>query len=130
MNKVMLVGRLVADPTHRQTQSGVSVCEIRLAVPNRMDKDKSYYFNVTAWKGTADLCAKYLVKGQRVAVVGELQSRTYEAKDGSKRYTVDIRAEEIDFLDKPARTDQAAGAMQTPEELQGFSDISDEEMPF
>lgn len=105
MNKVFLVGRLVQDVELRTTAGGSSVCELRIAVPQH-ERDKSYYFTVVAWQKLAELCSNYLVKGQRLAVVGELQSRTYEAKDGTKRTVCEIRADEIEFLDKPQTVPQ------------------------
>lgn len=132
MNRVFEVGRLVADPESKATPSGVSVCEMRIAVPTRFgtetrhtaaDRQKSYFFTVIAWRGLADLCAKYLVKGQRIAVIGELQSRSYDAKDGTKRYITEIRADEIEFLDKPRDSE-------TP--MEGFTEYTPEdgELPY
>lgn len=123
MNKVVVVGRLVAAPEAKATQNGVSVCEMRIAVPHRTDREKSYFFTVIAWRGLAELCNKYLVKGQRIGVVGELQSRSYEANDGSKRYVTEIRADEIEFLDKPKDADAPTS---------GFTEYTaeDGELPF
>ena len=123
MNRVFEVGRLVADPESKATPSGVSVCEMRIAVPTRADRQKSYFFTVIAWRGLADLCAKYLVKGQRIAVMGELQSRSYDAKDGTKRYITEIRADEIEFLDKPRDSESP---------MEGFTEYTPEdgELPY
>ena len=130
MNSVSLVGRLVDNPKIRSTLSGHRVCEMRVAVKPKYDKEKVYFFNVSAWSALADLCCNYLVKGQRVAVVGELQSRMYEDKDGKKVNTVSVVAEHVEFLEKPKRTEQDSTPDEKPNEIEGFSDISDEEMPF
>lgn len=101
MNKVFLIGRLAREPEVRATQDGVSVATISVAVPRRTNREEVDFFNVVAWRGLAEVCAKYLVKGQRVAVAGELRTRTYDAKDGSKRYVTEIQADDVEFLEKP-----------------------------
>ena len=101
MNKVFIVGRLTRDPEHRTTPNGVSVTTLGVAVTRRMNREEADFFNVIAWRGLADNCAKYLVKGQQIAVVGELRTRSYDAKDGTKRYVTEIQADDIEFLAKP-----------------------------
>ena len=91
MNKVFIVGRLTRDPEHRTTPNGISVTTFSVAVTRRMNREEADFFNVVAWRGLADNCAKYLVKGQQIAVVGELRTRSYEAKDGTKRYVTEIQ---------------------------------------
>lgn len=109
MNKVFIVGRLTRDPEHRTTPNGVSVTTLGVAVTRRMNREEADFFNVIAWRGLADNCAKYLIKGQQIAVVGELRTRSYEAKDGTKRYVTEIQADDIEFLAKPGAGSGASG---------------------
>lgn len=108
MNKVFIVGRLTRDPEHRTTPNGVSVTTLGVAVTRRMNREEADFFNVVAWRGLADNCAKYLVKGQQIAVVGELRTRSYDAKDGTKRYVTEIQADDIEFLAKPGAAGSGA----------------------
>lgn len=89
MNKVFLIGNLTKDPEMRSTQSGVAVCNFTIAVNRRFKnangEQETDFLNVIAWRQLAELCGKYLAKGRKVAVTGSIQTRTYEAKDGSKR---------------------------------------------
>lgn len=101
MNKVFIVGRLTRDPEHRTTPNGISVTTFSVAVTRRMNREESDFLNVVAWRGLADNCAKYLVKGQQAAVCGELRTRSYDAKDGSRRYVTEILADDVEFLAKP-----------------------------
>ena len=127
MNKVFIVGRLTRDPEHRTTPNGVSVTTLGVAVTRRMNREQADFFNVIAWRGLADNCAKYLVKGQQIAVAGELRTRSYEANDGSKRYLTEIQADDIEFLAKPgaasASTDSFGGMREV-----GYED--EDKLPF
>lgn len=113
MNKAILIGRLTADPETRTTQSGVSVCKFTLAVDRRFrDADgnrQADFIPVIAWRQLADLCERYLAKGNKCAVVGSIQTRTYDAQDGSKRYVTELVADEVEFL-TPKADGGAGGA--------------------
>lgn len=103
MNKVYLIGNLTRDPESRATQSGVPVCNFSIAVNRRFVNQQTGqrevdYFNVVAWRQLADLCQQYLAKGRKVAVSGSIQTRTYQAQDGSNRLAIDIIADEVEFL--------------------------------
>ena len=104
MNKVFLIGNLTRDPELSQLPSGVSVCKFGLAVnrnfTNSSGEREVDFFNITAWRGLGENCAKYLSKGRKVSVVGNIQVRNYEDKDGNKRTAVDIVAEDIEFLSR------------------------------
>ena len=103
MNKVILIGNLAADPESRTTQSGVSQCTLRIAVQRRFagpdGKRESDFFNVICWRQTAEFCARYLSKGRRIAVEGSLQTRSYDAQDGSKRFVTEVIADNVEFCD-------------------------------
>lgn len=108
MNKVFLIGNLTRDPELRSTQSGVSVCTFAIAVNRRFKnqqtgQQETDFINITCWRQLADLCSRYLQKGRKVAVCGSIQTRTYEAQDGSKRSAFEVVADEVEFLSPPSR---------------------------
>lgn len=125
MNKAILVGRLVSEPEARETQSGVAVTTFRMAIARRNNRDESDFLTVVSWRGLAENCAKFLVKGQRVAVLGRIETRSYETKEGEKRYSTEIQADDIEFLDKPG--EKVARPKQEDEVV--FSEM-DEDLPF
>lgn len=99
MNKVLIIGNLTRDPELRQTNTGLSVCNFTVAVGRRHgENNETDFFSVQAWRGLADNCAKYLKKGKKVAVIGSLQNRSYEDKDGVKRTITEIIASDVEFL--------------------------------
>ena len=106
MNHVTIIGNLTKAPDMRQTTSGKNVCSLTIAV-NRRYKDAqgnatADFFSVQAWGKLAELCARYLDKGSKVFISGELRNRSYEAKDGSKRTVTEIIANEVEFLSPKA----------------------------
>lgn len=116
MNEVILIGRLTESPVLKSTTSGVSVCSLRIAIERRSDRDRTDYFTVTTWRGLAESCARHLMKGQRVSVRGELQTRTFEGKDGQKRYFTEVGAEEVEFLDRPKGEERFGGTEEFKED--------------
>lgn len=99
MNKVCVVGNLVRDPELRTTSNtGVSVCTFTVAVNRRSKDDAADFIPVVAWRELGDICAKYLRKGKKAAVWGELQTRSYEDEGGTRRYITEIVAAEVEFL--------------------------------
>ncbi len=102
MNKVILVGNLTRDPELTETSGGVAVCRFAIAVSrdyaNADGTRETDFFNITVWRGRAENCGKYLKKGNKVAIVGSLQNRSYEDKDGIKRNVTDVVANEVEFL--------------------------------
>lgn len=115
MNKVILIGNLTKDPEGGETTSGIPYSRLSIAV-NRPFTDENGerqadFFNVTVWRAQAQNCLKYLCKGKKVCVVGRLQNRTYEDKDGNKRMATDIIAEEVEFL---SPSDNSSVAEKTP----------------
>lgn len=101
MNKVFIIGRLTKAPELKTTPNDISVATFSVAVTRRTNREESDFLNVVVWRGLAESCAKYLVKGQQAAVCGELRTRSYDAKDGSRRYVTEILAEDVEFLAKP-----------------------------
>ena len=142
MNKVFMIGNLVADPELRRTGSDIAVCTFRIAVQRRFTNQQGVreadFFNVVVWRQQGENCAKYLSKGRRCAVVGSLQSRTYDAQDGTKRYVVEIVADEVEFLSSPQeRQYNNPGDVPPPPAPSasytsntGFTQVDDDELPF
>ena len=152
MNKVYLIGNLTRDPEMRSTNTGIPVCNFSIAVNRRFKnaqtgQQETDFFNIVAWRQLAELCSRYLVKGRKVAVFGSIQTRSYEAQDGTKRTAFDIVADEVEFLSAP----QSAGASNgdyhaapspapaaapraqapafAPADA-GFTQVDDDELPF
>lgn len=127
MNKVILIGNLSKPPELRTTNSGTSVCTFSIAV-NRKYKAQdgsqiTDFFDIVAWRQLAELCGKYLEKGRKIGIVGELQTRSYESKDGTKRYVTEIVASEVEFL-------TPKGSVQGTVDAEGFTDVDDQDLPF
>ena len=103
MNKCILIGNLTRDPELKYTPNNIPVCRFTLAVnrrnySNREGNQQTDFLPVTCWRNTAETCARILKKGSRVAVSGSIQTGSYDAQDGSKRYTTEIVADEVNFL--------------------------------
>lgn len=144
MNKVILIGNLCADPESRTTQSGVAQCTLRLAVQRKFadkqtGKREADFFPVICWRQTAEFATKYLAKGRKVAVEGSLQTRSYDAQDGSKRYVTEILADSIEFCDSRPEGGQTAAQGLIPatgetarqaEAMFGQAPVYDDELPF
>lgn len=139
MNKAFITGNLTKDLDMRTTQSGLSVCNFTVAVARRY-KDQNGerqtdFIPVIAWRNLAENCAKYLAKGKKVCVVGEIQTRSYAAQDGSKRYVTELVASDVEFLTPNQSGQQGTPQSQIQEAMQGghseeFIPIVDEELPF
>lgn len=99
MNKVFLLGRLVRDPEVKTTQSGKVVTQFTLAVDRFGSKDADF-INIVAWEKLGEACGNNLSKGQRCLAEGKLQIRSYEGKDGQKRWVTEIIAQTVEFLDR------------------------------
>ncbi len=101
LNRTILMGRLVADPELKTTASGVSVTSFRIAVDRSYVKSgeerKADFIDIVCWRQTADFVCRYFSKGSLIAVEGQLQSRTYQAKDGTNRYVVEVVADNVSF---------------------------------
>ncbi len=100
LNKVILMGRLVADPEFRQTTSGIPVCRIRIAIdrPYRKDQERqSDFINVTCWRNTAEFVSRYFNKGKMIIVEGSLRNNDYTDNNGVKHYSMDVQADNVSF---------------------------------
>ncbi len=136
MNKVFLIGNLTKDPELSTTGSGISVCRMTIAVSRRFSNADGArdtdFFNVTAWRGTADNCAKFLKKGNKIAVAGSIQTRNYEKQDGTKGFSVDIVADEVEFLssknDGSSEGGASVGSNSSP--VSDLQPVDDDTLPF
>ena len=115
LNKVILAGRLVADPELKQTAGGANVVSVRIAVNRRFQsrdtqqQNEADFFNVTAWQNTAEFIAKYFRKGSAICICGRIQNRTWVDQSGQKRYMTDIIAEEGNFVESRNAQDGMPG---------------------
>ena len=136
MNKVILVGNLTRDPELTETSSGIAVCRFAIAVSrdyaNAEGTRETDFFNITVWRGRAENCGKYLKKGNKVAIVGSLQTRTYEDKDGIKRNVIDVIASEVEFLTpKNAQSEmEDVPVVSARRERPQLEAIDDNQLPF
>jgi single-strand DNA-binding protein len=99
LNSVVIIGRLVADPEHRETNTGKGVANMRIAVDRKGREKETDFFSVTAWGQTADFVCTYLQKGRLVAVQGRLQVRSYKDKEDVQRQSYEIVADSVQPLD-------------------------------
>ena len=135
MNVCHLIGNLANDPEARTTQSGLMQCSFRLAVQRRFKgadgQRETDFINIVAWRQTAELCAKYLAKGRKVAVTGSLQMRSYQAQDGQKRTVAEVVADNVEFLTSAREVaEQAQSAPQNAHQM-GFTEVEDtDDLPF
>ena len=138
-NKIILGGRLTSAPELKQTQSGVPVCSFSIAVNRRAragEQAVADFFNVTAWRATAELVSKYFTKGSSILVVGSLQNRSWTDQNGHKRFATDIIADEINFVDSRTESEahRADAAPHIPEAYTAqpsFEEVKqDDDLPF
>lgn len=138
LNKVIITGRLTANPELKTTQSGTNVTQFSLAVQRNFKNGNGEYntdfINVTAWRKQAEFVSNYFGKGQLITVVGSLQSRSYEDKEGNKRSIFEVVAEEVLFAES-RKSDNSSNNSGMNIASQGgntmeFEEVTDEELPF
>ena len=136
MNKVILIGRLVADPELKYTPSGKAVCNVTVAVDRQSKDGGTDFIDVVAWNKSAENLAQYMSKGRQLAVDGSLQKRSYEDKEGNKRWVTEVLANRIEFIGSKGNgsSQQQQPAAQATEQ-QGIQygqpvSFSDEDLPF
>ena len=135
LNKCILMGRLVADPELRRTNSGTAVCSFTLAVNRGYAKNgeqpQADFIDIVTWQSTAEFVSKWFKKGMQVAVSGRLQTRTWEDRDGGKRKAVEVVAEEVHFADTKKQEAAAPAAGRSADPFAGhFVEVDDDEDPF
>jgi len=143
-NKVILIGNMVADPELKTTPTGVNVCSFRIAVGRRFVKpnepQQTDFIDIVAWRTQAEFIAKYFSKGKPVLVCGAIQSRNWQDKEGNKRTTVEVIADEVSFVERksvsesmnPGVDSGSTSAYSTSYEASPkFEEISsDDDLPF
>lgn len=137
MNRITLIGNLTKDPETRTTPNGNTVCAFTIAVNRKkVSEPQTDFFRINAWGKLGELCGRFLGKGRKVAVIGELQARTYES-NGKTMLSLDVVADEVEFLTpkenaetKPAKKskENSDGYDATPDDA--FSDIRSDDLPF
>ena len=134
MNKVILIGNLTREPELTETPSGVAVCRFSIAVSreyaNADGERETDFFNITVWRNKAENCGKYLKKGNKVAVCGSLQNRSYEDKDGIKRTVTDIIASDVEFLTPKQSSSDDEVVVARKERRAELTQIDDNQLPF
>lgn len=132
MNKILLIGNLTRDPESNTTSSGVNFTRFNVAVnrpfANSSGERVADYFDVICWRQLADRCAKYLYKGSKVGINGSVQRRQYEDRDGIKRTTFDVVADEVEFL-TPRQNDEQRDT--PPNSVPaGMQEVDNDDLPF
>ena len=127
MNKLVLTGNLTRSPELRSTPNGIPVCTFTIAVNGRKQDEPATFFRVTAWRQLGENCNRYLTKGKKVFVSGPVSVSTYTAKDGTTRASMEITAEDVEFLSPAGAGSENAQA----DERAGFVKVEDDEtLPF
>lgn len=133
MNRVIFVGNIASDVETRTTNSGKTCALFRLAVQrirsNKDGKREADFFPVVAWGKTAELCVRFLSRGRKVAIDGRLETRSYNAQDGSKRHVTEIIAEQVEFLPSAQGRGEKEESEHGAAKADGFEDC-DDELPF
>ena len=139
MNNVSLIGRLTADPELKTTQSGINTVRFSIAVDRQYAKQgeerQADFINIVAWRQTAEFICRYFSKGQRIALTGRIQTGSYTDRDGNKRYSFDVLAENVEFCEKKnsgSDGNSSRPAVQTlPDDVDKIVELpSDDDLPF
>lgn len=144
MNKAILIGRLTADPELTTINSGVDVCRFTLAInrpfKNQNGENQTDFLNIVVWRAAAANCHKYLQKGSQCAVIGSIQTRSYEGNDGNKRYVTEIVADNVEFLGRsnssnddygePAAQPRPAKTTTKKPAIDTLEPIEEDDLPF
>lgn len=131
MNSVQLVGRFTKDPDVKYTNGGATIARFSVAVDRRFAKEGEQtadFINVVAFGKTAEFIEKYFHKGNRIGIVGRIQTGSYKNKDGATVYTTDVVAENVEFVESKGGNNQQQP--QPPADFVNVPDIPDDELPF
>ncbi|PKB67570.1 MAG: single-stranded DNA-binding protein [SAR202 cluster bacterium Io17-Chloro-G3] len=135
LNKIMIIGNVVTDPEMRYTPNGAAVTSFRVPTNRTYTSsdgerhEETEWFTVVAWNQLAELCNQYLSKGRSVYVEGRLQSRTWETREGQSRFTNEIIANQVLFLDRAPAGQVADGETAAPAVVPSES-VSVDDLPF
>jgi single-strand DNA-binding protein len=121
-----LIGRLTRDPELRYTPNGTAVASFTVAINRKYNREETDFIPIVVWSKQAEHCANYLGKGRLVAVEGRLQVRTYEAKDGQKRWVTEVIADDVRFLDKGGTSSGGGSEYQAKPRQDDWNDLGRE----
>jgi len=134
MNKVILIGRLTKDPElNFAAGTGTAVCRFSLAVTRPFKKDETDFINCIAFGKRAETIAQYLTKGRQIAITGSIRTGSYDAKDGTKRYTTDIVGDSFEFIGSNGNNNQGGPAQDNNSQDSFYDDmtpVDNGDMPF
>lgn len=146
INNVVLMGRLTAVPELRTTQSGISMIKFGVAVERRYNKQgeerQTDFIDCVAWRQNAEFISKYFNKGSMIALVGSIQTRSYEDKNGNKRKAVEVQVENVSFCGSKSESGTGGNnpnldilkdkveQFNAPQTDSGYTDIPDDDLPF
>ena len=135
MNKIFLIGNLTADPDYSVSSSGIPMCRFTVAVNRRYSGQASAeernvdFFRVTTFRKTAENCGSFLAKGRKVGVSGTIQINDYTDKEGNKRQSVDVTADEVEFLTPKGEGGEPAHS--APRKVNStLEPVTDDSLPF
>ena len=133
MNHFVGIGRLTREPNVKYTQSGKAIASFTLAIDRRRSTDgkqQADFIQCVAWEKTAEIISQYVTKGQKIAVEGRIQTRSYDANDGTKRYVTEVIVQSMEFCDSKGGGTSPA----SPPDQQGMFDgsraVADSDIPF
>lgn len=133
MNTLIIIGNLARDPELRYTPNQIAVCNFDVAVNSRRGgQENTTYFRVAAWQQLGEICQKYLAKGRKVCVTGEVRARAYQGNDGTARASLEVTAENVEFLSGRADSEAASGSSAPSAATQagGFTAVETDDLPF
>lgn len=149
MVKVFMLGRITQDIEEKTTNSGKSVCSFNVAVDDKFDKERTHFIPCVAWGKTCQHIAKWFKKGSMIAIDGKLQSRAYQANDGTNRTVVEVVVENVSFTGERKKESTEASHTPAPENRtqanfepvtgtqqefarpsSDFEDVEDDDLPF
>jgi single-strand DNA-binding protein len=123
MNRVILMGRLTADPELRQTPQGTAVTSFTIAVDRRIKTENGQqadFITCVAWRKTAEFICRYFQKGRMIAIEGQIQSRSWDTQDGKRQYATEVIVDNVSFTGEKPQT----------ENTDGFTYLPDDDTPF
>lgn len=133
MNKLTIIGNLTRDPEAHTTSEGKNVSNFTVAVNRRKkieNQPEADFFRISAWGKLGELCAKYLAKGRKVCVSGPVSVSTYTAQDGSTRASMEVYAEDVEFLNSSGGNGTQESVNEAPVQAGGFTAVETDSLPF
>lgn len=131
MNKITIIGNLTRDPEVRTTQTGINVCSFSVAVNRKGRAEGTDYFRCTCWRGLADIAGKYLSKGKKVAVIGQVTIGSYRDRNGEMHHNLEVTADDIELLSpRDADQEHQQQERESIQNEQNYTVVNTDELPF